>query len=297
MSSPQDVCKAGVAGESAGAMSTPEGVAVEQVTGDVYVTDQSNHRVDEFTEAGMFVRAFGWGVETGESQLQVCTTTCKAGLSGASAGEFGGSIGYPAVDPVTGDVYVADSANARVDEFTGAGGFVHAFGWGVLSNGSEALQVCTTTCVAGLGGSEPGEFGSGSPTRVAVDAQGDVYVVDGANFRVQEFSSAGALIAFGFAPAQLLGMTVATAPTDVAVEPTLGSVLGVREPVSPAEDLVYELDGAGDLLANYGEGAALPAASGLAVGSSGGGCISRPRRMIVCLCWAQSSRPRRWSKR
>ena len=38
---------------SAGAMSAPQGVAVEQTTGDVYVTDQGNHRVDEFeAEAG-----------------------------------------------------------------------------------------------------------------------------------------------------------------------------------------------------------------------------------------------------
>jgi DNA-binding beta-propeller fold protein YncE len=279
-SSPQDVCKTGVAaGASAGAMSTPEGVAIDQATGDVYVTDQENHRVDEFTKDGAFVRMFGKEVNK-TKKTNVCSQEeiekaegieCKNGVAGAGAGEFGASIGYPAVDPSTGDVYVADPANRRVDVFEEDGAFVRAFGWGVVSNATKALQVCTSTCVAGLAGSEAGEFGTGSPTRVAVNAQGDVYVVDGANFRVQEFSSAGALIAFQFGSAALTGTTATTTPTDVAVEQTLGDVLGAREPSSPAEHLVYELDaGGGDLLVTDGQGAKLPAPNGLAVGPSGG---------------------------
>jgi len=163
---------AGVASAAAGGMSAPEGVAIEQITGDVYVTDEGNRRVDEFTEAGEFVRAFGWGVATGASEPQVCTTTCEGGLSGAGAGEFGAAIGYPAVDPTTGDVYVADPANRRVEVFAGDGLFVHAFGWGV-ANGTGEFQVCINTCQAGVASSSEinlGRFAGGSPTRVALDA-------------------------------------------------------------------------------------------------------------------------------
>jgi DNA-binding beta-propeller fold protein YncE len=269
-------CEKGVASAEAGGISTPEGVAVEQVTGDVYVTDQGNHRVDEFSEDGAFVRAFGWGVGTGAASLQVCTTTCEAGLSGAGAGEFGASIGYPAVDPVTGDVYVADSANRRVDVFEGDGVFERAFGWGV-TNGAGEFQLCTSTCQAGVASSTEtnlGRFATGSPTRVALDASGEVYVVDGGSpdFRVQKFgpvAAGNAPLAEFFASAYLTGSSSATAPSDVALEPALGSVFGAREPSSPAEHLVYELGSTGGLLETFGEGAALPAPNGLAVGPSG----------------------------
>lgn len=255
-SSPQDVCKAGVAGPAAdGSMSAPQGVAVEQVEGNVYVTDQGNRRVDEFTEAGAFVRTFG--------------------SSGAGAGEFGASIGYPAVDPTTGDVYVADPANTRVQVFESDGVFVHAFGWGV-ANGAGEFQVCTSTCQAGVVSASEidlGRFATGSPTRVALDASGNAYVVDGGppDYRVQKFASVSkenAPLAEFFAPAQLTGSSSATAPSVIAVEPTLGNVLAAREPSSPAEHLVYELGSGGALLGSYGEGAALPAPQGLAVGPS-----------------------------
>jgi hypothetical protein len=278
ISSPKDVCKAGVAGSVAGAMSAPQGIAVEQVTGDVYVTDQGNRRVDEFTEAGVFVRAFGWGVETGASKPQVCATTCEAGLSGSGAGELGANIGYPAVEPTTGDVYVADPTNMRVQVFEGDGLFARAFGWGVIDGASE-FQLCTDVCRAGIASASEvdlGRFANDSPTRVALDASGNVYVVDSGSpdYRVQKFASVSkenAPLAEFFASAQLTGTSSVTAPTDVAVEPApLGSVLAAREPSSPAEHLVYELGSGGSLLGIDGEGAALPASRGLAVGSSGG---------------------------
>ncbi len=102
------------------------------------------------------------------------------GSAGTGAGQFelGGEAGA-AVDQSTGDVYLADTGNHRVDEFTALGTFVHAFGWGV-ANGATELQTCTTTCLAGLPGAEPGQFER--PTWVAVDNMpgggGDLYVAD-----------------------------------------------------------------------------------------------------------------------
>jgi NHL repeat/WD40-like Beta Propeller Repeat len=266
-------CAKGVESAVAGGMSAPQGVAVEQVTGDVYVTDQGDHRVDEFTEAGAFVRAFGLNV--GGTGVGVCTSTCAVGAAGAAAGELGASVGYPAVDPSTGDVYVADSANMRVDVFEADGVFKHAFGWGV-ANGANEFQVCTSVCQAGVasaGETNAGRFAVGSPTGVVVDGSGDVYVVDGGSpdFRVQKFgpvSAGNAPLAEFFASAYLTGSTSATAPSDVAVQPALGDVLVAREPTSPAEHLVYELGSGGGFLGAYAEGAGLPASSGLAVGPS-----------------------------
>jgi NHL repeat len=246
-----DVCASGcVPGTASGAasgMSEPQGIAIEQLTGDLYVTDQGNHRVDEFTEDGAFVRAFGWGVENGEAKLQTCTTitSCQVGLAGAGAGEFGASIGYPAIAPVSGEVYVADPANTRVERFEADGAFVSAFG----SAGSGA-----------------GQFGAGSPLQIGVGAAGNLYVTDPGNLRVQELGSTGTPIAV-FASQYLSGFSP---PEAVVAEPTLGDVLVAATP-SPASGLgpekqVLEFDSTGDLLADDGAGAGLPPASGLAIG-------------------------------
>jgi Divergent InlB B-repeat domain/NHL repeat len=104
------------------------------------------------------------------------------GSPGTGAGQFVlGSESGAAVDQSTGDVYVADTGNHRVDEFTASGVFIHAFGWGVV-NGAAAPQTCTTTttCLAGIPGPEPGQFER--PTFLAVDntpgGGGDLYVAD-----------------------------------------------------------------------------------------------------------------------
>jgi len=84
-----------------------------------------------------------------------------------------------AVDFESGRVYIPDQ-NSRVNVFTAAGDFLMAFGGP---------------------GSGPGQFNA--PTYVAVDntggpGQGDVYVVDAGNFRVQKFDSDGDfLLTFG----------------------------------------------------------------------------------------------------
>ena len=55
----------------------------------------------------------------GASQFETCTSTCQAGLAGGGAG----SSNYPhgvATDS-SGDVYLADSADNRIEEFSAAG--------------------------------------------------------------------------------------------------------------------------------------------------------------------------------
>jgi DNA-binding beta-propeller fold protein YncE len=59
---------------------------------------------------------------------------------GSRVGIGAGEIDHPsgvAASPVSGDVYVADSSNARIDEFTAWGEFVRAFGWGVVASGPD----------------------------------------------------------------------------------------------------------------------------------------------------------------
>jgi hypothetical protein len=92
-------------------------------------------------------------------------------------------------------VYVADSANARIEKFKAKGKFVAAWGWGV-TDGKAMSEVCKikTKCQAGIAGSGAGQFSN--PTSVAVDSSRgpsarDVYVGDAGNNVVEKFNSNG----------------------------------------------------------------------------------------------------------
>jgi hypothetical protein len=93
-------------------MSNPAGVAVAGA-GDVYVADQSNQRIDEYSPSGSFVRAFGKDV--GGAGVDVCTTSCNSGSAGGGAGQLINPFGVAVAG--SGDVYVADNSNTRIDEF------------------------------------------------------------------------------------------------------------------------------------------------------------------------------------
>ena len=179
-------CQQGIAGRGAGELDLATGVATDS-SGDVYVADSGNQRIDEFSAAGAFVKAYGWGVSNGASQFETCTSTCQIGLAGGGAGQFYAPIGV-ATDS-SGDVYVADQANNRIDEFSAAGSFIKAYGWGV-SDGASQFETCTSTCFGGLSGGGAGSFNY--PHGVATDSSGDVYVADSADWRIEEFSAGGA---------------------------------------------------------------------------------------------------------
>ena len=169
-------CQAGIAGGGAGQFDEPAEVATNS-SGDVYVADSLNDRIEEFSAAGAFIKAFG-SVGFGAGQLY---TPYGVAVDGS------------------GDVYVADFNSSRIDEFSAAGAFIKAYGWGVL-DGASQFETCTSTstCQQGIFGSGAGQFEY--PDGVATNSSRDVYVADGGNNRIEEFSSAGAFIrAFGSA--------------------------------------------------------------------------------------------------
>ncbi|HYJ21923.1 MAG TPA: hypothetical protein VEW07_07870 [Solirubrobacterales bacterium] len=177
----------------------PSGVASEPSTGAVYVADLQNHRINQFSIWGGFVKAWGWGVRTGAPELQTCTaqTGCLKGLPGSGKGQLGLA---PAITvDGAGDVYIVDRSNQRVQKFDpGAGSgdpaqFLLMFGGGV--NETKSSNLCTAAsgdvCRAGTSGSDPGEFGNWAPfsNMIAVGPNDDVYVGD--ENRIQRFDSEG----------------------------------------------------------------------------------------------------------
>lgn len=89
----------------AGEFKKANDIAIEPVSGLVWIADSGNHRVVACTSEGVFVRAFG--------------------AKGANNGDFDYPIGV-AVDPAAGEVYVTDQQNGRVQVFDEFGIFKRA---------------------------------------------------------------------------------------------------------------------------------------------------------------------------
>jgi hypothetical protein len=138
------------------------------------------------TSAHAFSHAFG-APGTGTGRLSLAPVV----YNGQGAAESGGS--GLAVDSATGDVYVADTENHRVVEFTAAGAPIRAFGADV---GGPGVGVCTTGCLPGTPGTAPGAFEK--PTFIAVDdapgGEGDLYVGDTGDQTITKLDPEGNLI-------------------------------------------------------------------------------------------------------
>lgn len=181
----------GKRGSRSGQFDPPYDVAVNQASGDLYVADRFNWRIDKFDGAGGFLRAWGWDVneESPAEELQTCVTTCKGGRSGAGAGQFSGEGPHgvavdnnePLVNPSYGDVYVVDWENFRVQKFDPEGRFLLMFGGGVITGGatgtgdvtagSNVVSSVATTSKAFLEGQTV--TGAGIPAGTTIRGVGD----------------------------------------------------------------------------------------------------------------------------
>jgi YD repeat-containing protein len=146
----------GSVGSENGHFVQPSGIAVDSA-GNIWVGDAGNDRVQEFTSEGVFVRKVGFG-GTGEGQFATSGPAPEDGM-------------WLAFDS-SGHLWVTDSGNNRVQEFSSTGTYMAKFG------------------TAGTGN---GQFNH--PQGIAFDSSGRMFVADFGNNRIQEFTSTGAFIA------------------------------------------------------------------------------------------------------
>jgi DNA-binding beta-propeller fold protein YncE len=151
----------GEAGDGPGQFNAPGGIAVG-ADGTLYVADFYNQRVQQLAPDGTFIDQIG-----------------ETGTSGFWAGEFN----YPtdvAIAP-GGTLFVADGYNDRVQVFDADGDFLRKWG------GPFAINIF---------GPFNGWFAT--VTNIALDDQGNVFVADFYNHRIQKFTADGTfLTSFG----------------------------------------------------------------------------------------------------
>jgi DNA-binding beta-propeller fold protein YncE len=100
----------GASGDGNGEFSLPTDVVYSN--GEVYVTDLGNNRIQRFTDDAHFIDK--WGANGGD------------GSSGNGDGEFTSPFGITA--DASGDVYVADADNNRVQKLGPTGTFIARWG-------------------------------------------------------------------------------------------------------------------------------------------------------------------------
>jgi NHL repeat/WD40-like Beta Propeller Repeat len=237
------VTQFGGEGEGAGQFSGASGIGLDQESGDVYVADSGNNRVEKFGSEGAFLLGWGEGVADGTTTaFQACEASCFQGLQGEGSGEFSGPSAV-AVDNSLGlshgDVYVVDVVNNRVEKFSASGEFLLMFGGEVNRTKDETAgatdeekDVCTAVsgnvCKAGGRGAGPSQFEGLRENDVAVDATGTVYVGD--LNRVQRFSSGGVFVGEVPLPGANRVMALAVdSSEDVYVETETSPVNGIRK--------------------------------------------------------------------
>lgn len=176
------------------------GVAASSSSGSVFVVDEENSRINEFSPWGVFLRSWGWGVVDGLPKLESCgpsavpsTPTCQTGINGIGSGQFANPRGisvdsqnnvYVHESPrcISGSGCIAAQQTNRVQKFAPDGSFVLMFGKEVnltrvaereaqesaaepVTVTPEQENICTAasgdTCGRGKAGSGPGEFGTG----------------------------------------------------------------------------------------------------------------------------------------
>ena len=187
----------GSAGAGAGELTEPSGLAVDESSGDVYVVDKGDDRVEIFNEAGDFEGQFdGTATYEFEGKAESASAAPTGQLSAPEGiavnntcalhelkvGKVLTSTECEELDPSNGDVYVVNVGHDVVNKFTARGAYI-----------GQIVEASLGAPLAELDG-------------VAVDPDGRVWVYQGSgeidrfsDAAVNEFESARSSEASGFA--------------------------------------------------------------------------------------------------
>gem|GEM_PF-840478 len=238
----------GSEGSGNGQLNNPKGIAVDS-SGNVWVVDAGNNRVEKFNDKGEYLSKFGsegsgngqfygpsgivvdssgnvWVVDAGNNRVEKFNSSgsylSQFGSEGSGNGQFYGPSGIAI--GLSGNIWVLDAGNNRVEKFNSKGEYLSKFG-------SE--------------GSGNGQFYG--PSGIVVDSSGYLWVTDEGNNRVEKFNDKGEYLS-QFGPE---GEGQLNGPRDIAVDP-----VGNLWVTDTSNNRIVKFDPSGEYLAQLGsEGA------------------------------------------
>ncbi|MBA3867393.1 MAG: hypothetical protein H0X42_13800 [Solirubrobacterales bacterium] len=177
-----------------GTLKEPAGLAVNESSGDLYVVDKGNSRVERFSSAGAYLGRFDG---SGEFEVEGTIESGEAAPTGKFEFPEAIAVDNDSASPSFGDVYVTDVGHSVVDKFSPTGAYLGQISSGAEANplgelGGVAVSPAGTVWIYQLSGEIDGyENGSANEflsSRVsqasgfpepgfAVDPEGDFYVV------------------------------------------------------------------------------------------------------------------------
>ena len=158
----------GTHGSGDGELDRPSGIAVSQED-TLYIVDSRNNRLQQFSLDGEFLGKFGSSV-SGNGQFNLPWGMCL---------------------DKDGNVFVADWRNDRVQSFTANGEWLATFGTPAVGTSGNCYNARVN---GGIKHSEAPVGTFNRPTGVCVDQDGDIYIADWLNNRVQVLSPEGRFI-------------------------------------------------------------------------------------------------------
>jgi sugar lactone lactonase YvrE len=229
--------KWGSQGAGDGQFNLPSAIAVDPV-GNIYVLDSGNSRIQKFNNDGAFITSWdvygttelpqgsqpGLAIDPSGNVYQTATKEHKiykyspdGGTALTSWGENGignGQFSFPSsvAADLTGNIYVLDSGNSRVQKFDSEGNFLGKWGSQGAADDQFSKPVAITVdstgsvYVVNAGNSVIQKFGEDgsydtswgsrgasdgqltNPSGIATDSAGNVYVADTGNSRIQVFA-------------------------------------------------------------------------------------------------------------
>jgi large repetitive protein len=164
-------------------LNQPEGVTLD-ANANIYIADTNNHRIREVTSAtGAISTIAGTGFTNPNG---------TGGYNGDGIAATSAKLDFPyavAFDP-SGNMYIPDSANQRVREVMAVGGVIVPSSTisTLAGTGNAGATPCTATPVAA------NLADVWSPSGVAVDAAGNVYIAESQNAAIRKVSATTGLI-------------------------------------------------------------------------------------------------------
>ena len=199
---------------TAAELNQPGGIAVD-ASGDLFIADTTNNRIQEVLAGGSIITVTGSGglpfspplyqpggvavdaagdlfiADTGNSLIREVSasgviTTVAGGGSEGFYGDAGPATAAALWSPAgifvdgSGNLFIADSVNNRIREVSASNGYINTVAGSTLGGFSGDGGPATSAML-------------NNPTGVFVDASGNIYIADNGNNRIRKVSSGGTI--------------------------------------------------------------------------------------------------------